>query len=300
MGWPVSGVVGYFLRLHLILPAVVLMVLAVGATWVLRNRFGGPARRVVFLLWSWSVGLVVLVTLLREPQLVFCPSCVGGWVGVDKILAGAVGADGWLNVVLFVLPALLATVLWRAPWRTAGVAVVVSLAVEVVQPILGVGVSDWMDVLANAGGALIGVGAGSVVLLVWDAVADRRLDLARTVKLAVSLLVGAGILIGWPVWVADQRQALGVTLMENAFADTTLADYQVNRATTWEAEFAAFWEATGRPTMSSWADDTVARQRATWHVYFVVRCVVGEWTPSGFAAVTLGGEACTAPLQLED
>lgn len=164
---------------------------------------------------------------------------------------------------------------------------------------MGLGANDLMDLLANTVGALIGAAAATFVLIVRDAIVDRRLDRARMVKVVVSVLLGAAVLVGGPVWAASQRQALGVRLMMGTFGGTTLADYQASRATTWESKLFVFWEATGQPTMISRDDTTRARERATWNIYFAVVCVVGEWTPSGFTAVPLSGQACNDPLELD-
>lgn len=295
-----SNVFAYFLRSDLIVPFLVVLVVAAAGTWLLRRRLGGRSRLVLFGLLMLSVGVVVLVTLLREMQFSFCPSCVGDWTGVDKILAGAVGTDVALNVLLFVPPAFLATLLWRAPWRVAGLAAVGSLAIELLQALIGVGASDWMDLLVNTVGALIGAGLGALVLWVRDVIVDRRVEVGRTAKLAVSLAAGVALFAGGPAWLASNRQAAGVKLMMGSFAGTTLADYTANRDTSWGSKLHLFWEETGQPTMTSRSDDTVARERATWNIYFAVRCVIGEWTPTGFSTLTGSGTACTDPLELRN
>lgn len=293
-----SNVFAYFLRSQLIVPSLIVFVVAVAATWLLRRRLNGRSRQVLFLLLMLSVGLVVLVTLLREMQFTFCPSCVGDWTGVDKILAGAVGTDVALNVLLFVPPAFLATLLWRAPWRVAGLAAVLSLVIEFLQALLGVGASDWMDLLVNTVGALIGAGLGALVLWVRDVIVDRRVDIGRTVRLAVSLAAGAALFLGGPALAGSARQADAVARLQALFAGTTLADYNANRDTIWGPNLHVFWEETGQPTMTSNRNDTVARERATWNIYFAVRCVIGEWTPTEFTTLTLSGTACTDPLEL--
>lgn len=295
-----GNVIAYFLQPQVLVRGAVVVLVAVACTWLLRRRLGGRGRAVLFLAFLLSAGLVVLVTLLREPTFTFCPSCAGEWWGVDKVLAGAVGTDVMLNVVLFVPPVFLATLLWRAPWRTAGIAAVVSLVIEVLQPVIGVGANDWMDLLVNTVGALIGAGLGALALWVRDAIVDRRVEVGRTVRLAVSLAAGVALFVGGPAWLASDRQVLGVKLMMGNFAGTTLADYQANRDTSWGPKVTVFWEETGRPTMSSRRDDTIARERATWNIYFAVRCVIGEWTPTGFTTITDSGTACTAPLELHD
>jgi hypothetical protein len=295
-----GNVIAYFLQPHVLVRGAGVVLVAVACTWLLRRRLRGRGRTLLFLAFLLSAGLVVLVTLLREPTFTFCPSCVGEWWGVDKILAGAVGTDVLLNVLLFVPPVLLATLLWRAPWRTVGIAALASLGIELLQALIGAGASDWMDVLVNTVGALIGAGLGALVLWVRDVIVDRRVDIGRTVRLAASLAAGVALFVGGPALLASDRQALGVKLMMGSFAGTTLADYEANRDTAWESKVHVFWEETGEPTMTSRGDDTVARERATWNIYFAVRCVIGEWTPTGFSTITSSGTACTAPLELHN
>lgn len=296
--WLVSNVYAYFLRPHLLALSVVFVLIALAGTWLLRGRLVGRTRRVLFFLFMLSSGVVVLVTVLRESSFSFCPGCVGEWAGVDKILSGAVGTDVLLNVVLFVPAAFLATLLWRAPWRIAGIAAVGSLVIEVIQPIIGVGANDVMDLLVNTVGALIGAGVGALVLWVRDSIVDRRFDPGRTVKLVVSLLVGVAVLVGGPAWAATARQAAAADLLGQLFAGTTLADYRANRDTTWAPKLDQFWQETGQPTAVSRSGDTVAVERFTWNIYFAVRCVVAEWTPTGFSTIQLSGTACTDPLEL--
>lgn len=275
---------------------VAVLILVVVLTWLLRRRLGGPWRRLLFGAFGLSVGLVIAATLLRDPWGGACLDCLADWQW-ERVLAGRVGTDVWLNVVLFVPLAFFGTLLWRAPWRTAGAAVLLSLTIEIVQPLLGAGVNDLMDLIANGAGALIGAGGAAVLLLVGDAVRDRRLDLPRLAKVTLSVAAGVAVLIGVPAWAATAQQATAVDRLEEVFAGTTLADYRANRdGDEWGDGLAALWTEFGRPTMSGLGGDGIARERFTWNIYFAVRCVFAEWTPDGFAAVPRDGADCTAPI----
>lgn len=286
---------GYFLRPHMLVLAAVFLGAAAAGTWWLRGRLPGRVRKVLFFLLVVSVGLVLMVTLLREPPLGTCWGCLTDW-GLGKIIEGRVGTDVGLNIALFVPPVFLATLLLRAPWRITGVAALVSIAIEIIQPLIGVGVNDAIDVLANSVGALIGAGAATALLLIRDAIATRRLDVGRTIKLAVSLAAGAAVLLGGPAWTATAKQGVAAARLEQMFAGTALADYQRDGATTWEPKLNGFWTDIGQPTAMSYSTDTVARQRYSWDVYFAVRCVVAEWTPTGFTVIRLSGNDCTDPF----
>ena len=186
-----TNYVSYFLGPQVLGWLAAVLVIAGGLTWLLRRRLGRPGRQALFFLFLMSLGLVVVVTLLREPWLGACPDCLAEW-GLAKVLAGRVSTEVWLNVVLFVPLALFATLLWRAPWRTAGAALLLSLVIEVVQPLVGVGANDLMDLVANTSGALIGAGAGAVVLLIADALRRRDVGPGRVARVVLSIGLGLG------------------------------------------------------------------------------------------------------------
>lgn len=290
-----TNYVSYFLGPQVLGWLAAVLVIAGGLTWLLRRRLGRPGRQALFFLFLMSLGLVVVVTLLREPWLGACPDCLAEW-GLAKVLAGRVSTEVWLNVVLFVPLALFATLLWRAPWRTAGAALLLSLVIEVVQPLVGVGANDLMDLVANTSGALIGAGAGAVVLLIADALRRRDVGPGRVARVVLSIGLGLAVLVGAPTWAASTRQAAAVEKLEHLFAGTNLADYEANSEGAWNDKLYVVYDELGAPTMTTRNTDGVARTRYTWNIYFAVRCVFAEWTSVGFAAVPRSGADCTAPL----
>lgn len=293
----VSNYLSVFLAPRMLVGAGVVLVLAAGLIWALRRRFARLGARLVLFLFAFSAGVVVLATLLREPPTRPCLACLGDWQ-LAKLLAGSAGTDVLLNVALFVPPAFVATLMWRAPWRVTGAGFLVSLAIEVVQPLLGVGANDAIDLLANTAGASIGAGAAAIVLLIADTLRGRRLDTHRTVRIALSVAAGTAVLLGGPAWVATAKESAATDQLQRYFADTTLADYKAHRDATWDSKLTQVATESDHPSVISRRDDTVARERYSWSIYFAVRCVIAEWTPSGSTTIQLNGTACTQPLEL--
>jgi hypothetical protein len=290
----VSSYIAYFVGPRTLAWSLAVVVFAALGTWLLRGRWPASKRLWGFLLLV-SIGLVVVATLLREPPLGSCWPCLGDW-GLGRIRIGQVSTEVALNIVLFAPAAFFATLLWPAPLRVTGIAALSSLAIEVAQPLIGVGANDAMDLLANTAGALIGAAAATAVRLLRDLLVDRRVSLARVAKLAVGVAVAAAVGVGGPAWAASAGQAAAVERLDQLFAGTTLADYDRHRETTWDAELADLVRESGRPTAISYRGERKALERYTWQVYFAVRCVIAEWTPTGFTTVQLSGGACTDPL----
>lgn len=295
-GSRVSNYLSVFLAPRVLGWLVAVLVVAASASWLLRKRLG-RGRGVLFFGVLASLGLVFVATLLRDPWTGACVECLGDWY-LEKVLTGTVYTDVWLNVVLFVPLAFFATLLWQAPWRTAGAAVLLSLAIEIAQPLIGAGANDLMDLVANTAGALIGAGAGAVVLLAADLIRRRRLDAGRLARVAVSLAAGAALLFGAPAWAATARQSATIDQLQELFAGTTLSDYEENWEGAWAEPFEQLYLDSGRPTVTFRADDALVRKRYTWNIYFAVRCVFAEWTPEGFTATPRSGAVCTDTLEL--
>lgn len=285
-----SNYLGVFLAPRMLIGLAVVLGAAVLTLW-LRGRYTGWLRDGLFG-FLISVGMVLLATLLREEPTGSCPVCLTDW-HLEKLAAGTFGTDVALNIVLFVPPVLLATLLWRAPVRATLAAAAGSLAIEILQPLIGVGANDPVDLLANTVGAALGALAGAIILAMVDLAARRRIGPARLLRLGVSILAAGAILVGYPSWVASTRQAVGAAQLDAMFAGTTLADYQANRDTTWDAKLLDFATTNGPLTAVGYRSDQVARERFTWTLYFVSRCVIAEWTPAGYTTVLQSGQDCT-------
>ncbi len=291
-----SNYLSSFLTPRMLFFAGVVLVVAAGLTWIVRDRIGRHRHQMTFFALLVSVGAVLLVTLLREPPQGACPGCLGEWP-VAKVIAGTVGTEVALNVGLFVPPVLLGTLLWRAPWRALVVGMLGSASIELVQPLLGVGANDAMDLVANTAGAVIGASAGAVALLVADLIRNRRFELVRTLQVVASLALASGLLFGYPAWAAGNKQSAGAAQLEQWFAGTKLADYQQDRDGSWGPKIVGFAKTNGPMTVAGYRTKTVARERFSWNVYFAERCVVAEWSKKGFSTVLQSGAACTATLQ---
>lgn len=273
-----------------------LLVLAMALTWALRTRLASNARRVGFFLFVLAAGSIILVTVVREPPQTWCPNCLVPDWGLPRFLNGSLGTEGLLNVVLFVPAAFFAVLVWRAPLRTVAVAAVSSLMIEVVQPLIGVGVNDVTDLATNVAGAMVGAAAGAATMLIVDSTKQRRFLAKRTVAVTVGVVVVAALTLGVPTLLANQRQAQAHTQLTKLYNQTTLSDYRAHADTEWQPQRTAFWVANGTPTEETYVTDTVARTRYTWTTFGVVRCVIGEWTPGGFVVIDAAGLACRTPF----
>lgn len=286
-----SNYLGVFLSSRMLIGLAVVLGGAAVLTWWLRGRYTGW-RRVGLFGFVTSVGMVLLATLWRETPTGSCPACLTDW-HLDKLAAGTFSTDVALNIALFVPPVLLATLLWQAPVRAALAATAGSLAIEIVQPLIGVGANDAVDLLANTIGAALGALAGAIILAIVDLAARRRTGPARLLRLAVAIMAAGAILVGYPAWVASTRQAAGAAQLDAMFAGTTLDDYQTNRDTTWDAKLLDFTTGNGPLTAVSYRTDQVARERFTWTLYFATRCIIAEWTPTGYTTFRQSGQECT-------
>jgi hypothetical protein len=291
----VSDYLAAFMTTRTLVLVGLVIVAAVALTWPLLARLKTRVRQVEFFLLLLSIGLVLITPLLRADPQASCPSCLGNW-HLDKLWAGAVDADVVANLALFIAPALLGTLLWRAPWRAVAVAVLGSALVEVVQPLTGTGPTEVIHLVANSAGAVIGACLGAVLTLVADLIRNRRFEWARTLKVVVSLAMAAGLLFGYPAWAADNKQAAGATQLAKLFTGTKLADYKAQLGKSWGPKIVEFTRTNGPLTTTGYSTKTVARQRFSWNIFFAERCVVAEWSTSGFTTSKQSGEACTAPF----
>jgi hypothetical protein len=204
--------------------------MAVAVTWLLRHRLASRSRVLIGFLLVVSIGLVVQMTLLRDAPMGSCVECLADW-RADRLASGSVSTETLLNVLLFIPPAFLATLLWRHPWRVASMAALLSLGIEVAQPLLGVGANDLVDVFANAVGALLGAWLGWALGFVHASVAQRRMDTREATRMGG--IAVAAVAVAWfgSAWGAGLRQATVAEGLERVFAGTTVADYLA-----WEAQ----------------------------------------------------------------
>lgn len=275
---------------------VVVLVAALLLTLLVRRPLATTGRRAAFFGFAASGGAVALATLFREPPQVWCTGCLVADWGLPRLLNGQLGTEGLLNVVLFVPVAFFAVLIWRTPVITVLVAALGSLLIELLQPMLGVGVNDLTDLATNLAGAMIGSATAAVVLLAADSLAARRFLTGRTVRVVVGLLVVAAVLIGIPVGLAAHRQSQARAHLTQLFAGTTLADYRRHADSDWIAKRHAFNSQNGTPSEVAYATSTVARTRFTWSTFGLTHCLIAEWTPKAFTATDEVGASCRAPF----
>jgi glycopeptide antibiotics resistance protein len=290
----VGNYLSYFLNPYFAFTAAIAVAVALVVTIVFRARFRTVGRRLCFFLTAVSLSGIIRLTLLREPAQGPCLSCLTQW-SADRLIAGNLANETALNIALFVPLGLFATLMWKAPFRVTGIAALISLAIEITQPLLGTGANDLTDLVANTLGAFLGAGVATAILLVRDAATSRRIDWVRLAKFAAVTVVTVGLGLGLSIGGANAIQASGTRQLEAVFAGTTLADYRHNQ-TAWNNKFDAFWKANRQPTNDAYEDGTVALQRFTWHFYWTTRCTIARWDSAGFTTQTGSGDDCTERL----
>lgn len=271
-------------------------VLAAILTWALRVPLASGARRAGFFGFAVTAGAIVLVTLVREPPQTWCLNCWAPQWGLARFLNGNLGTEGLLNVILFAPAAFFAVLVWRAPVRTVAFAALGSLAIELMQPMIGVGTNDLTDLVTNTAGAMVGATAAAVVMLIVDSVRHHRFPVARTVRVLASVVAVTALIAGVPSLIANQRQTHAHAQLIQMFAQTTLSDYSTHADSDWLAQRQAFFVASGNPIEEGYATAEVARTRYTWTTFGAVRCIIAEWTPTGFNARDEAGAACREPF----
>ncbi|MFT4110099.1 VanZ family protein [Propionicimonas sp.] len=290
-----SNYFSIFLTPNLAINGAIILVVAIGLTTALRRRLGTVHRRLLFLLATVSLGGIVQVTLLRDPPNAACWECLTQWP-LDRLISGQLGTDTALNIALFLPLGLFATLLWKAPFRVTGAAALLSLVIEIIQPLLGVGANDLADIAANTLGALLGAGLATTALLIRDAITSRQLDGRRLAKLAVTIAVTVGLALGISIGGADTIQASGARQLEAMFAGTTVGDYTRDQQT-WGPKLEAFWKTNRTPTNDGYSDSHVALQRFTWTFYWTTRCVTAHWDTHGFTTELGSDSQCTQRLR---
>lgn len=291
-----SNYVSVFTTPWMLTGVVVLLVAALVSTWVIRRPLASTARHVGFFIFAMAAGSILLVTLFREAPQGWCTTCLVADWGWPRLLNGDLGTEGLLNVVLFVPAAFLAVLVWRAPLRTVALAALGSGVIELIQPMLGVGVNDLTDLATNIAGAMIGAAAGAAVMVVVDSITARRFLAGRVLGVVAALVVVAVITVGVPHWLATQRQAQAHAQLERLYAHTNLADYRKHADTDWLAQRLTFSADSGNPTEEGYSTAEVARTRHTWTIFGATRCVISEWTATGFTLTDDAGAACRAPF----
>lgn len=250
------------------------------------------------------VGILVL-TLFREAAIV--AQAVGsgagppmpGWEGLRdwspdslrRATADPLGSTQMLlNIALFAPAGLLWTVITRRPWLVLAVLGALSLIIEVVQALTGLGAHDVADIVANTAGAAAGVGLAVVAGWIADAVSGRSVTRQRWQRRGLTVMVAVACAAVLPVVGAAQRQAVLAEEATRHFEGTTLEDVE-----RWErdGELDNVW----RGVPSSYSDGFVIDARSATARYparFLGRrtCVLVTWTDAQVAVQPASGAVC--------
>jgi hypothetical protein len=288
--------------------AVGLVVSVVVTALALRQGWLVAPRWLVFAAVLSVVGVMVF-TVLREAVLL-----------VQEVASGAPldppgrqglrewSADGWwratadplgsaqvlLNVALFVPAGFAWTLLTRRPWRVLAALGALSVVVEVVQGVTGLGANDVADIVANVVGAAVGTAAGVVMGWLADAVAGRAVGTRRWAirgSAVVAVGVAAAVLPGLG---ASQRQGVIADEAHRHFAATSLAD--IERWNQHDDLMDRVW----RGVLSVDADgfslgDGSAAARYPAGFLSQRRCVFVRWDAAGASVEPATGRVCEQP-----
>lgn len=289
-----SNYLSYFLTPALAVNLLILAMVSLALTLLARGRLATTPRRVLFFLTALSLGVIIHVTLLREPPLGSCLECLNNW-SIERLLSGQLSTEVLLNIALFMPLGFLATLLWRKPWRVTAFAAVLSYAIEIVQPLIGIGANDPSDIAANTFGAFAGSGLAVAVLIVKDTIAFRRVPVRLAVSFLVTVALTVAAVLGLSVGVASALQADGAEDLESVFAGTTLSDFQANEEE-WSSKLGTIWEQNRMPRDEVHSDDMSMQHRFSWTFWLSTRCVTATWTADGFTTTAGQGGDCRQPL----
>ena len=137
---------------------VVSAVFLVALTLALVRRAGwSPGRRVVAVLAALGLALFPALTLARRGIELRIPTCERSW-GL-----GLTTAEQVLNLALLVPAGFFAGWALRRVWPVAVAALFLSVGVESVQAVFGLGMCQTGDVVRNVAGAVLGAYEGAVL-----------------------------------------------------------------------------------------------------------------------------------------
>lgn len=242
---------------------------------------------VFFFLTLLSVVGIFGLTLFRglgPPS--FSPDLRWAHDGLGRFV-GQLGQDReiTLNILLFVPAAVLLTLRYRRPWLTISGLTLSSLAIEVVQGLIGAGNPDISDILANTTGAVFGVAAASIGLIVAKRGSPSLIAAASTAA-ALLLLAAASVL---PL--AQARESAVEQTLRERFAGTTYADYRQ-----WDEhdELATrVFRVGSLNSDGSQVNGGNATVRFPTNTLGLTRCVLATWTPTEFAVRGYADSHCT-------
>lgn len=237
----IDDVLTFFVTTGL-LPALALGVLAtLGLTVVVARRHWLDVPAWLAFCAVLSIVGILAFTVFREAVLLVQAVASGarltmpGWAGLGTgspdtlwhALADPLGSTQLLlNILLFVPAGLLLTVATRRPWPVLGALGGLSVAIELIQAVTGLGAYDVADIVANFAGAAIGVGTAVLAGWVTEGIAGRDVSRRRWRRRGIAIVVAAVCALLLPIVGASQRQAALMDEASTHFEGTTLADVE--------------------------------------------------------------------------
>lgn len=305
----VRQVLEFFLSTGLLPALLVGLLLAVAATALALRRawLDGPAW-LAFAAVLCVVGVLVF-TLLREGVLLAQEVASGqplsppGWQGLRDW-----SPDGWwraaadplgstqilLNGVLFVPAGVAWTWVTGRPWRVVVALGGLSVAIEVVQGVAGLGANDVADVVANVCGAAIGAAAAVVVVWLTDAAGGRTVEACAWVRRGAAVAAVGAVAVLLPGAGATQRQRVVTAEAQLQFAGTSFSDIE-----RWDRD-GTLERRVWRDVLSVDADGFATSQGAAAVRYPTAflgdhRCVLVRWDDAGMRVEPGAAEVCERP-----
>jgi glycopeptide antibiotics resistance protein len=278
------------------IPALVVLVVssAVLARWLRRSGRTDQAFGALFASLA-SICLIVAVTLLRSglPQHL-AVGRLTHWstTGFERLRSDPFGSSQFiLNILLFVPAGVAWAWMTRRPALVAAALAGLSLFIESVQAITGLGAPDVADLLANGFGALVGVDAAMLVARARRHRAEAPQS-PRKQAMVVTAVLGLGaigltlVLVG-----ADRHQQSLRRELQTTFTGTTKAD--IDR---WNADGTMNDEVFD--AVSVFADGTQyssdeVKVRYPASFFGLDRCVFVIWTTTSVRFELGSGDACT-------
>lgn len=302
----IGGVLAFFVSTGLLPVLVVGVAASAVMSWVAVHRGWVHAPGWLALAAMLSVCGILVFTLFREGVLLAAEVVSGaplmppGWQGLREW-----SADGWqraladplgdtqvlLNIALFAPAGFVWTVITRRPWRVLAALGALSVGIEVLQGVTGVGANDVADIVANVAGALVGVTAAVVLGWFVDARRGHRAGARRWVLRGIAVVsVCAGVVVLAHTGVSYRQAAVADKAAER-FQGTTVAD--VDR---WERDdqlMERVWKAVTNDMADGWSRGS-ASASARYPVSFLGqrRCVLVVWQASAVSVQQHAGAIC--------
>lgn len=232
-------VLAFFVRTG-VLPVLAVGLIASVLVTVAATRQGWPNTSAWLLFGAvLSVAGILVFTPFREGLLIAqevssgAPLVMPGWNGLS-----AWSPDGWwratadplrnsqvlLNIALFVPAGFLWIFLTRRPLLVLAALAGLSVAIEVVQAVTGLGANDLADIIANLTGTTLGTSTAVVAGWAADAIAGRTVSRRRWMLRGTTVGVVGVCAAVLPGLGATQRQAVLAEEARQGFNGTSLSD----------------------------------------------------------------------------